>query len=300
MGMVDREQMPLRLDGTIAAAAVKEDLRRRVDVLRKKGVQPGLGTILVGDDIGSRKYVAGKHRDCAEVGIDSISVELSEDASEQEIIDEVERLNADAKCTGYIVQLPLPKDIDANKVIAHVDPTKDADGMHPANLGELVAHIDGANPAPQPCTPRGIVTLLEHYGIDLNGKDVCVLGRGITVGRTVGLMLTAKNVNATVTLCHTGTTDIAEHLRRADVIIAAVGRAGFVRPEYVKPGAVLVDVGVSRIYDGKAGKYRVLGDVDPLCYPHSSAYTPNPGGVGPMTRSMLLANVVETAERSLL
>lgn len=298
--MVGEEQAPLRLEGTIAAAAIKEDLRHRVQALGERGVQPGLGTILVGDDIGSRKYVAGKHRDCAEVGIDSISVELPESASEQEVVNEVERLNADPKCTGYIVQLPLPKGMDVNNVIAHIDPAKDADGMHPTNLGELVAHIDGVNPAPQPCTPRGIVALLEYYGIGLDGKNVCVVGRGITVGRTVGLMLTAKNVNATVTLCHTGTTDIGEHLRRADVIIAAVGRAGFVRPEFVKPGAVLVDVGVSRIYDDKAGKYRVLGDVDPSCYPHSSAYTPNPGGVGPMTRSMLLANVVETAERSLL
>lgn len=297
--MTDAERAPLKLDGKAVAAAIKQDLSRRVERLKAQGVEPGLGTILVGNDVGSHKYVAGKHKDCAEVGIASIAVELPETANEQEIIDAVERLNADPKCTGYIVQLPLPKGIDANKVIAHVDPAKDADGMHPANLGELVMHIDGRNPAPQPCTPRGIITLLNHYDIDLNGKDVCVVGRGITVGRTIGLMLTAKNVNATVTSCHTGTKNIQDHLRRADVIVAAVGRAGFVRPEDVKPGAVLVDVGVSRIYDEEAGRYRVRGDIDKTCHSLSSAYTPNPGGVGPMTRAMLLANVVEMAERQL-
>ncbi|WEV64666.1 bifunctional methylenetetrahydrofolate dehydrogenase/methenyltetrahydrofolate cyclohydrolase [Bifidobacterium sp. ESL0732] len=297
--MAHEERTPLKLDGKAAAGAIKEDLRGRVEALKAQGVQPGLGTILVGDDVGSRKYVAGKHKDCAEVGIASIAVELPETASQQEIIDAVERLNADPKCTGYIVQLPLPKGVDTNEVIAHVDPAKDADGMHPANLGELVTHIDGRNPAPQPCTPRGIIVLLKHYGIDLKGKDVCVVGRGITVGRTIGLMLTAKDVNATVTLCHTGTTDIQKHLRQADIIVAAVGRAGFVKPEDVKPGAVLVDVGVSRVYDEEAERYRVRGDIDKTCHALSSAYTPNPGGVGPMTRAMLLANVVEMAERQI-
>lgn len=297
--MADVQRTPLRLDGKAAAAAIKQDLRGRVERLRAQGVKPGLGTILVGNDVGSHKYVAGKHKDCAEVGIASIAVELPETAGEQEIIDAVERLNADPQCTGYIVQLPLPEGVDSNAVIAHVDPAKDADGMHPVNLGELVAHIDGGNPAPQPCTPRGIITLLKHYDIDLNGKDVCVIGRGITVGRTIGLMLTSKDVNATVTLCHTGTKDIGEHMRASDVVIAAVGRAGFVRPEDIKPGAVLVDVGVSRVYDEQAGRYRVRGDIDKACYALSSAYTPNPGGVGPMTRAMLLANVVEMAERKL-
>ncbi|WEV73036.1 bifunctional methylenetetrahydrofolate dehydrogenase/methenyltetrahydrofolate cyclohydrolase [Bifidobacterium sp. ESL0790] len=290
--------MAQRLDGKAVAASIKEDLALRVDRLKRKGVEPGLGTILVGDDVGSRKYVAGKHRDCAEVGIQSIGIELPGDAGEADIIAAVERLNADPKCTGYIVQLPLPKGVDEQRVIEHVDPRKDADGMHPYNLGELVLHIDGRLSTPLPCTPRGVIALLGHYGIDLNGKDICVVGRGITIGRTIGLMLTARNVNATVTLCHTGTRDVAEHLRRADVVVAAAGQAGFVKPGDIKQGAVLVDVGVSRVYDEQEQRWRVKGDIDKGCYEIASAYTPNPGGVGPMTRAMLLANVVETAERA--
>lgn len=290
--------MAQRLDGKAVAASIKEDLTLRVDRLKQQGVEPGLGTILVGDDVGSHKYVAGKHRDCAEVGIHSIGIELPGDAGEDEIIAAVDRLNADPKCTGYIVQLPLPKSVDEQRVIEHVDPRKDADGMHPYNLGELVLHIDGKLSTPQPCTPRGVIALLSHYGVDLNGKDVCVVGRGITIGRTIGLMLTARNVNATVTLCHTGTRGVAEHLRRADVVVAAVGQAGFVKPGDVKEGAVLVDVGVSRVYDEEEKRWRVKGDIDKGCYPLASAYTPNPGGVGPMTRAMLLTNVVEAAERS--
>lgn len=289
--------MAMILDGKAVAAQVKEDLAQRVRALRERGVVPGLGTVLVGDDPGSLRYVAGKHRDCQEVGIASIRRELAADASQRELLDVVAELNADPACTGYIVQLPLPAGIDQNAVIDAIDPAKDADGMHPYNLGELVLHTRGALTTPLPCTPSGVLALLEHYGIDLDGRQVCVLGRGITIGRTIGLMLTRADVNATVTLCHTGTKDIAAHIREADVVIAAVGCAGFVRPEDVKPGVVLVDVGVSRLPDAD-GRMRVHGDVDHGCYGVAGAYTPNPGGVGPMTRAMLLRNVVEMAERA--
>lgn len=289
--------MAMILDGKAVAAQVKEDLAQRVRALRARGVTPGLGTVLVGDDPGSLKYVAGKHRDCQEVGIASIRRELPAEASQEELLDVIAELNADPACTGYIVQLPLPEGIDQNAVIDAIDPAKDADGMHPYNLGELVLHTRGALTTPLPCTPNGVLTLLRHYGIDLDGRQVCVLGRGITIGRTIGLLLTRADVNATVTLCHTGTKDVAAHMREADVVIAAVGRAGFVRPEDVKPGAVLVDVGVSRLPDAE-GRLRVHGDVDHGCYAAVGAYTPNPGGVGPMTRAMLLRNVVEMAERA--
>ena len=208
-------------------------------------------------------------------------------------------LNEDPACTGYIVQLPLPRGVDENTIIGLIDPSKDADGMHPYNLGELVLHVQGDITTPLPCTPRGVIELLDAYDIDLNGKEVCVLGRGITIGRTIGLLLTRKAVNATVTLCHTGTRDIADHMRRADVIVAAMGSAGFVKPENVKDGAVLMDVGVSRVFDEQAGRFHIRGDVDKACYDKVSAYSPNPGGVGPMTRAMLLANVVEMAERKM-
>ena len=208
-------------------------------------------------------------------------------------------LNEDPACTGYIVQLPLPRGVDENTIIGLIDPSKDADGMHPYNLGELVLHVQGDITTPLPCTPRGVIELLDAYDIDLNGKEVCVLGRGITIGRTIGLLLTRKAVNATVTLCHTGTRNIADHMRRADVIVAAMGSAGFVKPENVKDGAVLMDVGVSRVFDEQTGRFRIRGDVDKACYDKVSAYSPNPGGVGPMTRAMLLANVVEMAERKM-
>ncbi len=289
--------MAIRIDGKMVSAKIKEDLARRVAALKERGVNPGLGTILVGTDPGSVKYVAGKHADCAEIGVNSIKKELPEDATFEQIAQVVRELNDDPDCTGYIVQLPLPKGIDENAIIDLIDPKKDADGMHPYNLGELVLHARGEITTPLPCTPRGVIELLGDYGIDLDGKEVCVLGRGITIGRTIGLMLTRKEVNATVTLCHTGTKDVREHMRRADVIVAAMGCAGFVKPEDVKEGAVLVDVGVSRVFDEEAGRYRVKGDVDKACYEKASAYTPNPGGVGPMTRAMLLENVVEMAER---
>ena len=291
--------MAVKIDGKMVSAQIKANLAERVASLKERGVNPGLGTILVGSDPGSVKYVAGKHADCAEIGVNSIRKELPADATFEQIAEAVQELNADPACTGYIVQLPLPKGIDENAIIDLIDPKKDADGMHPYNLGELVLHARGDITTPLPCTPRGVIELLNAYDIDLDGKEVCVLGRGITIGRTVGLLLTRKAVNATVTLCHTGTKDVRKHLREADVIIAAMGSAGFVKPEDVKESAVLVDVGVSRVFDEEAGRYRVKGDVDKACYEKVSAYTPNPGGVGPMTRAMLLENVVEMAERQL-
>ena len=291
--------MAVKIDGKMVSAQIKANLAERVASLKERGVNPGLGTILVGSDPGSVKYVAGKHADCAEIGVNSIRKELPADATFEQIAEAVRELNADPACTGYIVQLPLPKGIDENAIIDLIDPKKDADGMHPYNLGELVLHARGDITTPLPCTPRGVIELLNAYDIDLDGKEVCVLGRGITIGRTVGLLLTRKAVNATVTLCHTGTKDVRKHMREADVIIAALGSAGFVKPEDVKEGAVLVDVGVSRVFDEEAGRYRVKGDVDKASYEKVSAYTPNPGGVGPMTRAMLLENVVEMAERQL-
>lgn len=291
--------MAVKIDGKMVSAQIKANLAERVASLKEQGVNPGLGTILVGSDPGSVKYVAGKHADCAEIGVNSIRKELPADATFEQIAEVVKELNADPACTGYIVQLPLPKGIDENAIIDLIDPKKDADGMHPYNLGELVLHARGDITTPLPCTPRGVIELLNAYDIDLDGKEVCVLGRGITIGRTVGLLLTRKTVNATVTLCHTGTKDVRKHMREADVIIAAMGSAGFVKPEDIKEGAVLVDVGVSRVFDEESGRYRVKGDIDKACYEKVSAYTPNPGGVGPMTRAMLLENVVEMAERQL-
>ena len=288
----------VKLDGKAAAAELKEDLRARVARLTAIGRTPGLGTILVGEDPGSLKYVEGKHRDCNQVGIRSIRVDLPADAGKDRILAAVDQLNQDPDCTGYIVQLPLPDGVDPTEIIERIDPAKDADGMHPYNLGQLVLHADGRVRTPLPCTPRGVLYLLDHYGIDLAGKDVCVLGRGLTVGRTIGLLLTNRGVDATVTLCHTRTKDIDAHLRRADVIIAAVGQAGLVGPDQVRQGTVLVDVGVSRIWDQQEKRWRVKGDIDPAARLSAAAYTPNPGGVGPMTRAMLLANVVDSAERA--
>ena len=291
--------MAVKIDGKMVSAQIKANLAERVAALKEQGVNPGLGTILVGSDAGSVKYVAGKHADCAEIGVNSIKKELPADATFEQIAEVVQELNADPACTGYIVQLPLPKGIDENAIIDLIDPKKDADGMHPYNLGEIVLHARGEITTPLPCTPRGVIELLKAYDIDLDGKEVCVLGRGITIGRTIGLMLTRKAVNATVTLCHTGTKDVRKHMREADIIVAAMGSAGFVKPEDIKEGAVLVDVGVSRVFDEGVGRYRVKGDVDKACYEKALAYTPNPGGVGPMTRAMLLENVVEMAERQL-
>lgn len=286
-----------RLDGKATAAAIKDELRTRVAALRERGVVPGLGTLLVGEDPGSQWYVAGKHRDCAEVGIESLREDLPADATQEEIEAAVRRLNEDPACTGFIVQLPLPKGVDTNRVLELVDPAKDADGLHPTNLGRLVLRVGDEIDSPLPCTPRGIIELVERHGVSLEGKEVVVLGRGVTVGRPIGLLLTRRAVNATVTLTHTGTQDLPGLVRRADVVVAAAGVKGLVTADMVKPGAVLVDVGVSRETDPETGKSRVVGDVDPAALDVAGWYSPNPGGVGPMTRAMLLANVVETAER---
>lgn len=279
------------LDGNALAKQIKADLTARVATLREAGSQPGLATVLVGEDPASQVYVGMKHRDCQEVGLESMDVRLPADATQAQVLAAVDQLNADPNCTGMIVQLPLPRGLDEQEVLERIDPAKDADGLHPYNLGALVSSIAEDPATPQPCTPRGIVELLQASGIDLNGKEVCVVGRGLTVGRPIGLLLTRKNVNATCTLCHTGTRDLADHLRRADVIVAAAGVPGMIKAEDVKPGAVVVDVGVSR--EGK----RILGDVADGVERVASWLTPNPGGVGPMTRAMLLTNVVETAER---
>lgn len=275
-----------KLDGTATAAAIKGELTARVAALRERGIVPGLGTVLVGDDPGSRWYVNGKHRDCAEVGIESIRVELPEVATQAEIEEAVEALNADPACTGYIVQLPLPRGIDENRVLGLIDPAKDADGLHPQNLGWLVLGAE----APLPCTPYGIVELLRRHDVPIDGANVVVVGRGVTVGRPLGLLLTRRTENATVTLCHTGTRDLAAHTRNADIVVAAAGVPGIITADLVKPGAAVLDVGVSRV-DGK-----LAGDVAEDVYDVAAWVSPNPGGVGPMTRAMLLANVVALAE----
>ncbi len=275
------------LDGKAVAAQIKSELRTRVDELRRAGVVPGLGTILVGDDPGSHSYVGGKHRDCEEVGIESIRVDLPANATQDEVLASVDALNADAACTGYIVQLPLPNAIDQELVLERIDPAKDADGLHPVNLGRLVLGAPGT----LPCTPRGIVELLRRYDVELNGAEVCVIGRGVTVGRPLGLLLTRRSENATVTLCHTGTRDLASHTRNADVVIAAAGVPGLVTAEMVKPGAAVLDVGITRTDAG------LVGDVSPDVRGVAGFVAPMPGGVGPMTRAMLLANVVERAEQ---
>lgn len=286
-----------KLDGRATAAAIKKDLTERVEVLRGQGVVPGLGTVLVGEDPGSQSYVAGKHRDCAEVGITSIRRDLPDSTTEEELLAVVEELNANDECTGYIVQLPLPKHIDTDRILEAIDPDKDADGLHPMNLGRLVASVGGELTSPLPCTPKGCVELLKHYGIELAGKLVLVIGRGVTIGRPAGLVLTRRDVNATVVLAHTGTKDLKAELARADVIIAAAGVAHMVKPEDVKEGVIVLDVGVSRV-TGEDGKARITGDVDPAVAEKASWMAPNPGGVGPMTRVELLANVVEAAERA--
>ncbi|GAA1453567.1 bifunctional methylenetetrahydrofolate dehydrogenase/methenyltetrahydrofolate cyclohydrolase [Nesterenkonia lacusekhoensis] len=286
-----------KLDGKATAAALKQDLAVRVAALKEQGVTPGLGTVLVGADPASQTYVAGKHRDCAEVGINSIQVELPEDISQEDLLAELEKLNNDDACTGYIVQLPLPKHLDTNEILEAISPEKDADGLHPMNLGRLVSAVDGDITTPLPCTPKGCIDLLEHYGLDLNGKHVVVVGRGVTIGRPIGLLLTRKQVNATVTLCHTGTRDTAAHLAQADVVVAAAGVKHVVDPKDLKPGAIVLDVGVTREVDPETGKAKIHGDVGPGIEDVASWYSPNPGGVGPMTRVELLANVVQSAEQ---
>lgn len=274
------------MDGKATATAIKTELRQRVQALQAQGITPGLGTVLVGEDPGSHAYVAGKHRDCAEVGVASIRVDLPAQASEQDVMAAVAELNADPDCTGYIVQLPLPHGIDTNKVLAAMDPAKDADGLHPVSLGNLVLGAPGA----LPCTPRGIVELLRRYQVPINGAEVVVIGRGVTVGRPLGLLLTRKSENATVTLCHTGTRDFAAHTRNADIVVAAAGVPGLITADMVRPGAAVLDVGITRTSAG------LVGDVAPEVREVAGFVAPMPGGVGPMTRAMLLVNVVEAAE----
>ncbi|WNV74873.1 bifunctional methylenetetrahydrofolate dehydrogenase/methenyltetrahydrofolate cyclohydrolase [Geodermatophilus sp. DSM 44513] len=276
------------LDGKATAAAIRTELTERVTALTAAGHRPGLGTLLVGDDPGSRWYVRAKHSDCAQVGIASIQRELPATATQADVLAVVDELNADPDCTGYIVQLPLPAGIEESAVLEAVDPAKDADGLHPVNLGRLVLNV----PGPLPCTPVGIVELLRRYDVPIAGAEVVVVGRGITVGRPLGLLLTRRSENATVTLCHTGTRDLAAHLRRADVVVAAAGVPGLVTADVVKPGAAVLDVGVSRV-DG-----RIAGDVAPDVVDVAGYVAPNPGGVGPMTRAMLLRNVVLAAEQA--
>jgi methylenetetrahydrofolate dehydrogenase (NADP+)/methenyltetrahydrofolate cyclohydrolase len=274
------------LDGKATAAAVKAELATRVSVLKEQGINPGLGTILVGDDPGSHAYVGGKHRDCAEVGIASIRRDLPLDATQGDVEKAVAELNDDPTCTGYIIQLPLPKGLDPHPVLAQMDSTKDADGLHPMNLGRLVLGED----APLPCTPRGIVELLRRYEVPIAGAEVVVVGRGVTVGRPLGLLLTRRSENATVTLCHTGTRDLASHLARADIIVAAAGVPALITADAIKPGAAVLDVGITRTDLG------LVGDVAPEVVEVAGHLAPMPGGTGPMTRAMLLANVVERAE----
>ena len=275
------------LDGKALAATIKGQLATRVNALKANGISPGLGTVLVGDDPGSHSYVAGKHSDCQEVGINSIRVDLKSDASEADVLAAIKDLNNAQECTGYIVQLPLPKGINTQKVLEAIDPSKDADGLHPMNLGRLVAGYE----APLPCTPRGIVELISHYKIPLAGAEVVVIGRGLTVGRPLGLLLSRKQENATVTLTHTGTKDLISHTKRADIVIAAIGSAHFLKADHIKPGAAVLDVGISRTDAG------LLGDVDPKVMEVAAFVAPMPGGVGPMTRAMLLQNIVEACER---
>jgi methylenetetrahydrofolate dehydrogenase (NADP+)/methenyltetrahydrofolate cyclohydrolase len=276
------------LDGKALAASIKKDLTARTSALKASGKIPGLGTILVGDDPGSHSYVSGKHRDCKEVGITSLRVDLPASASQSDVLAAIKDLNSAAECTGYIVQLPLPQGINTQMMLEAIDPAKDADGLHPMNLGRLVAGYD----APLPCTPRGIVALLSHYKINLNGAEVVVIGRGLTVGRPLGLLLSRRQENATVTLTHTGTKDLTFHTQRADIVVAAIGQSHFLKASMIKNGATLIDVGISRTADG------LDGDICPGAYEVAGYVSPMPGGVGPMTRAMLLQNVVESCEKN--
>jgi methylenetetrahydrofolate dehydrogenase (NADP+)/methenyltetrahydrofolate cyclohydrolase len=274
------------LDGKTTAQTIKNNLAQRVAALKAKGINPGLGTILVGDDAGSHAYVNGKHKDCAEVGISSIRIDLPKTATQTDVMNAITQLNNDPNCTGFIVQLPLPKGLDGNLALEAMDPSKDADGLHPSNLGKLVLGQNG----PLPCTPRGIIELLRSYKVELNGANIVIIGRGVTVGRPLGLLLTRKTENATVTLCHTGTKDLTSHLINADIVIAAAGVPHLVKASMIKKGAALVDVGITRTEKG------LVGDIDPQVKDVAGFFSPMPGGTGPMTRAMLLTNVVERAE----
>ena len=286
----------IRLDGVATAAAIKSELTERVSALRERGIIPGLGTLLVGDDAGSQSYVSLKHRYSLEIGVESIRVDLPADASEAEVHAAIARLNADPQVTGYLVQLPLPKGMDEHAALVAVDPAKDVDGLHPQNLGELVLGVEGELGTPLPCTPAGIIELLRRYDVPLEGRHVVVVGRGLTVGRPIGLLLTRRGVDATVTLTHSRTPDLAAEVRRADVVVAAVGVPHLIQADWVKPGAAVLDVGVTRVGTTESGRAKLAGDVHPDVAEVAGWLSPNPGGVGPMTVAMLLSNVVRAAE----
>ena len=276
----------VKLDGLALAKQIKSELAVEVSALKARGLTPGLGTLLVGDDPGSKSYVAGKHRDCAEVGVESIRIDLPATATKADVVSAINQLNSAKEVTGYIVQLPLPSGMDSNSLLELMDPEKDADGLHPINLGKLVMNVSGDMRSPLPCTPNGIVELLQRYQVPTSGKEVAIIGRGLTVGRPLGLLMTRKGIDATVTLLHSASKDIAEHIKRADIVVAAIGQPHFVKPEWIKPGAAVLDVGISRIDSG------LVGDVDPRVSEVAGYLSPNPGGVGPMTRAMLVQNVV--------
>ncbi|TFC04840.1 bifunctional methylenetetrahydrofolate dehydrogenase/methenyltetrahydrofolate cyclohydrolase [Cryobacterium adonitolivorans] len=289
----------LTLDGVATATQVKQELTERVRALAAQGIVPGLGTLLVGDDPGSRSYVAGKHRDCAEVGIESIRVDLPGSATSADVRAAIKDLNAAREVTGYIIQLPLPVGHNENAMLELMDPAKDADGLHPTNLGRLVLGIEGELSSPLPCTPAGIVELLRRYDVPIAGKNVVVIGRGLTVGRPLGLLFTRKGLDATVTLTHSRTVDLAAEVRRADIVVAAVGVPHLVQADWIKPGAAVLDVGITRVENPETGKGILTGDVHPDVATVAGYLSPNPRGVGPMTRAMLLANVVKASERLL-
>jgi methylenetetrahydrofolate dehydrogenase (NADP+)/methenyltetrahydrofolate cyclohydrolase len=276
----------VKLDGLAVAKQIKSELAQQVISLKASGINPGLATLLVGDDPGSLAYVAGKHRDCAEVGVNSIRIDLPASATEADVRAAIKDLNAASEVTGYIVQLPLPKGMDANQLLELIDPAKDADGLHPVNLGRLVMNVSGDITSPLPCTPSGIIELLQRYQVETKGKEVAIIGRGLTVGRPLGLMMTRKGVDATVTTLHSASADLPAHVRRADIVVAALGSPHFVKPEWIKPGAAVLDVGITRTDSG------LVGDVDPLVAQVAGYLSPNPKGVGPMTRAMLVSNVV--------
>jgi methylenetetrahydrofolate dehydrogenase (NADP+)/methenyltetrahydrofolate cyclohydrolase len=288
-----------KLDGVATAKAIKEELAERVAALKEKGVTPGIATVLVGADPASQLYVGMKHKQSVAIGMNSIQRELPADATQEQVEALIDDLNADPTCHGYIVQLPLPKHIDTDAILERIDPAKDADGLHPTNLGRLVLNVNEPITTPLPCTPRGVIELLTRNGYDLKGKHVVVVGRGVTIGRPMGLLLTRRDVNATVTQVHTGTPDMAPYLRQADVIVAGAGVKHLVKPEDVKPGAAVLDVGVTRENDPETGKSKVYGDVHPGVADVAGWLSPNPGGVGPMTVALLMTNVVEAAERSI-
>ena len=288
-----------KLDGRATAAAIKAELAERVAKLKAAGVTPGIATVLVGADPASQLYVGMKHRESEAIGMNSIQVELPADATQAEVEAEIDRLNADPNCHGYIVQLPLPRHLDTDRILERIDPAKDADGLHPTNLGKLVLNVNDEITSPLPCTPRAVIELLERNGFSLAGTHVVVVGRGVTIGRSIGLLLTRRAVNATVTLTHTGTRDLPSYLRQADVIVGAAGVKHLVRPEDVKPGAAVLDVGVTRQTDPETGKSKVYGDIAPGVDEVAGWLSPNPGGVGPMTVALLMTNVVEAAERSI-